>query len=125
MDGVGADDRLEILEVRLDRPTLHNLGVQVLIDGDDDRDAHVSLRYRQQGEVDWQPGPPLLRAWPETVRIDVLQQFSGSVSDLEPAPHTRSNSKHTIQMAGESDLWLPPRLGLFPDQNRRSPISSK
>ncbi len=46
MDGVGADDRLEILEVRLDRPTLHNLGVQVLID-DDDRDAHVSLRYRQ------------------------------------------------------------------------------
>ncbi len=84
MDGVGADDRLEILEVRLDRPTLHNLGVQVLIDGDDDRDAHVSLRYRQQEEVDWQPGPPLLRVWPETVWIDVLQQFSGSVFDLEP-----------------------------------------
>ncbi len=49
MDGVGADDRLEILELRLDRPTLHNLGVQVLIDDDDDRDTHVSLRYRSAG----------------------------------------------------------------------------
>ena len=41
--GVRADDVLRILSVDLDRPTLHALGVQVLISDDDDRDANTNI----------------------------------------------------------------------------------
>ena len=79
-----AADRLSIIEVRLDRPTIHNLGVQVLIEGDDDRDARIDLYWRVVGDSMWQKALPLLRVWPETVSIDVPQQFAGSLFDLLP-----------------------------------------
>ena len=80
-----ASDRLEVLEVRVDRPTLHNLGVQLLIAGDDDRDARVDVRWRAVGDSVWRDALPLLRVWPETVWIEVPAQFAGSVFDLRPA----------------------------------------
>ena len=81
----GAGDRLEVLELRVDRPTLHNLGVQLLIAGDDDRDARVDMRCRAVGDAVWRDALPLLRVWPETVWIEVPAQFAGSVFDLRPA----------------------------------------
>ncbi|MBT5057860.1 MAG: T9SS type A sorting domain-containing protein [Gemmatimonadetes bacterium] len=85
MAAVGhATDRLTIAEVRVDRPTLHNLGVQVLIDGDDDRDAQIEVRWRRVGDAGWRASHPLLRVWPETVWIDVPRQFAGSIFDLQP-----------------------------------------
>jgi MYXO-CTERM domain-containing protein len=79
-----AQSLLEVLEVKLDAPTLHALGVQVLIAGDDDRDATISVRVRKAGASEWRVGPPLHRVWPETIYVPVLQQFAGSVFDLEP-----------------------------------------
>ena len=79
-----AQDALTITEVRVDRPTLHALGVQVLISGDDDRDAAIAVRVRPEGGelVD---GPPLFRVKPETVTGRVVpEQFAGSVFDLAP-----------------------------------------
>ena len=80
-----ASDRLEVLEVRLERPTLHNLGVRVLIAGDDNRDARIDMRCRAVGDSVWRVALPLLRVWPETVWIVVPAQFAGSVFDLQPA----------------------------------------
>ena len=78
-------DVLGILEVRLDRPTLHALGVQVLITGDENRNARVAVRYRRSGDPSWTGGLPLLRVMPETITETVPQQFAGSVFDLDPA----------------------------------------
>jgi len=79
-----AGDALSILEVKVDPPTLHALGVQVLISDDDNRNATISVRYREVGAASYVEGPPLLRVMPETVSIAVPQQLAGSVFDLKP-----------------------------------------
>jgi hypothetical protein len=82
-----AQDALEVVEVRVDPATLHTAGVQVLIRGDDDRDAAISVRVRAAGaggEGDWREGPPLFRVRPETVSEPVAEQFAGSLFDLAP-----------------------------------------
>lgn len=82
--GASAAPDLAIVSVELDPPTLHALGVQVLITDDDDRDATVSVRYRKQGETAWRDGLPLFRVHPEEVSVSIPEQFAGSVFDLEP-----------------------------------------
>lgn len=80
-----ADDVLRILEVRLERPTVHVLGVQVLVSDDDDLDATVTVRVRRPGGA-WREATPLYRVRPEhvpeTVRASVPAQLAGSVFDL-------------------------------------------
>ncbi|NMB73658.1 MAG: hypothetical protein GYA21_00855 [Myxococcales bacterium] len=81
-----AEDRLTLLDpVRVDRPTLIHLGVQLLIQGDDDHDATVSVRYRAVGQSAWRDGPPLFRVRPEDVAgLSVPEQFAGSLFYLRP-----------------------------------------
>jgi len=80
----GGDD-LVIERISLDRPTLHVLGVQLLIQGDDDRDAAISIRYRERGTVSQRDGPPLFRVLPSTVSgFESKPQFAGSIFDLLP-----------------------------------------
>jgi len=72
----------------IDRPTLMALGVQLPISGDADRDATVSLRYRETGAPDWIDALPLMRVQPETVAPGngtIAEQFAGSIFDLRPA----------------------------------------
>lgn len=45
----------------LDRPTLHSLGVYWIIRGDDNRNATISLQYRQTTDAAWKNGAPLYR----------------------------------------------------------------
>ncbi len=78
-------DALTIVDVVVDRPTHHALGVQVLTSGDDDRDARVTARYRKKGESEWRVAPTLFRVLPETVtQHTVPEQHAGSVFDLAP-----------------------------------------
>ncbi|MEJ7616534.1 MAG: chondroitinase-B domain-containing protein, partial [Pyrinomonadaceae bacterium] len=76
---------LAVGEIRVDPPTLHALGVQVLIGGDENRNGRITVRYRQVGSTDWREGLPLMRVFPETVTVSVPHQFAGSVFDLAPA----------------------------------------
>ncbi len=94
-----ASDLLEVLQVQLDRPTLHALGVQVLIAGDDDRDARIEVRFRQAGAAMWKEGLSLLRVWPETVWIEVPEQFAGSVFDLLPG------TTYELELRAEDPDW--------------------
>ncbi|MBA2304047.1 MAG: hypothetical protein H0W08_15630, partial [Acidobacteria bacterium] len=80
----GNPDVLAILNVRVDRPTLHALGVQVLISGDDNRSGRIDVRHRRAGDTAWVQGLPLLRVMPETIIESVPQQFAGSIFDLDP-----------------------------------------
>lgn len=75
---------LELVEVRVDPPTLHTVGVQVLIEGDDDFDAAITVRIRRTGDDEWRAAPPLFRVRPETVSEPVAAQFAGSAFDLAP-----------------------------------------
>gem|GEM_PF-3649898 len=72
----------------LDRPTLMALGVQLPIGGDENRNASVTLRYREVGSATWKDAPALLRVKPETIPAGegkaVPEQFAGSIFDLRP-----------------------------------------
>jgi len=79
-----AADPLVVQSVRLDRPTVHALGVQALISDDDNRNARVDVRYRVVGGA-FRDGAPLFRVRPETVTGRVVPaQFAGSLFDLAP-----------------------------------------
>jgi hypothetical protein len=84
--GTAAGPVLQISSAVLDRPTLTNLGVQVLILGDDNHNASIIVRFRKVGSSSWQPALPLHRVRPEVVTgLTVLEQFAGSIFDLRPA----------------------------------------
>lgn len=81
-----AADKLTIVEVKLDRPTIHTLGVQVLTSDDDNANATITVRYRKKGELAFRTAPPLFRVLPDTVPMHTIaKQMAGSIFDLAPA----------------------------------------
>lgn len=100
-----AADLLTIQDTALDRPTVTSLGVQVLIEGDDDLDATIGLRYRAMGEAAWSEGAPLQRVrGDKVVFITVPAQFAGSVLDLRPAT-TYEIELHAEDPDGLDEAW--------------------
>ena len=86
-----AQDTTTARELVVEPPTLHALGFEWYIDGDDNRNAAVSLEYRESGTQDWQTGLPLLRIQREEMRrvynafdYTAPNMFAGSVFDLAP-----------------------------------------
>ena len=78
-------------------PTLVSLGFEWRIDGDDNRNASVTVRYRKQGESRWREALPLLRLQRESVvgglprdgtehfnRYVAPNMFAGSILNLAP-----------------------------------------
>jgi hypothetical protein len=77
-------------EFIIESPTLISLGFEWHIDGDDNRNAGVSVRYRKKGEVNWQEALPLLRLQREELinnygAYDYIapNMFAGSIMDLQ------------------------------------------
>src|SRR4029077_3508039 len=78
-------------EFVVDHPTLINLGFEWVIEGDDNRNAHVEVSYRKQGETLWKQALPLLRLQGELIyqtegvfNVIAPNMFAGSILDLEP-----------------------------------------
>ena len=70
---------LAIVDVELDRSTLHTIGVQVLISGDDNRNATITARIGDRTPA------PLFRVRPENVTgRTVPEQFAGTLFDVAP-----------------------------------------
>jgi MYXO-CTERM domain-containing protein len=76
---------LEVGQATVDPPTVVSLGVQLLVTGDDDFDATVSVRYREPAGS-WRDGLPLFRVHPEdSPELAIPAQFAGSIVELQPA----------------------------------------
>lgn len=56
-----AGDATEPVTIYLERPTLHSLGFEWPIQGDDNRNATVRVSYRKAGLGRWREALPLLR----------------------------------------------------------------
>src|SRR5580704_6233559 len=83
---VSAADQTTVKELITEPPTLVSLGFEWRIDGDDNRNATVSVSYRQSGTKAWKDGPPLLRIGNERINENALQYvtpngFAGSIFD--------------------------------------------
>ncbi|MBY0507328.1 MAG: hypothetical protein K2X03_25665 [Bryobacteraceae bacterium] len=75
----------------VEHPTLLNLGFEWSIEGDENRNATVEVRYRAVGTSAWRPAMPLLRIGGEHVyrtrenmTYTVPHGFAGSILNLEP-----------------------------------------
>jgi len=74
----------------IEPPTLMSLGFEWYVEGDDNRNAVVSVRYRKRGEADWRDALPLLRLQHEELinnygayDYTVPNMFAGSIMDLQ------------------------------------------
>ena len=85
-----AADRTTAKDFITEPPTLISLGFEWRIDGDDNRNATVSVSWRKKGDQAWKDGPPLLRIGNERLNENSHQYFvpngfAGSIFELEPA----------------------------------------
>ena len=76
----------------VEHPTLLNLGFEWEIKGDANRNATVSVSFREAGETDWREALPLARIGGENIyrrreNLDytVTEGFAGSILNLKPA----------------------------------------
>ena len=76
----------------VEHPTLLNLGFEWEIKGDANRNATVSVSFREAGETDWREALPLARIGGENIyrrreNLDytVPEGFAGSILNLKPA----------------------------------------
>lgn len=103
---LAADDLVINGSPTLDPPTITALGVQLLVSGDDDHDAKVTVRYRKAGTSTWQDGLPLHRVRPDVVTgFTVPDQFAGSIFDLAPAT-AYDIELHAVDADGSVDQTL-------------------
>src|SRR5262245_5501041 len=85
-----AQNRVTAGEFVVEPPTLINLGFEWFIEGDDNRNATVEVRYREKGESAWKQALPLLRLQGEEIyngaQLNVVSpnMFAGSILDLDP-----------------------------------------
>jgi hypothetical protein len=78
-------------EFIVEPPTLISLGFEWKIEGDDNRNATVTVEYRRRGESKWLDALPLLRIGDEKVwrareylEYWTPKMFAGSILDLQP-----------------------------------------
>ncbi|NBO64193.1 MAG: hypothetical protein EBU88_05005 [Acidobacteria bacterium] len=87
---VSAQDRVTPGRLIVEPPTIHNLGFEWKIGGDDNRNATVRVEYRRGGTVRWHDAMPLLRigdekVWRSREYLEYLtpRMFAGSILDVE------------------------------------------
>ena len=71
-------------EFVVESPTLVSLGFEWRIAGDDNRDAHVDVTYRQKGQQQWRRALPLMRLQREQIGIAPGPGSAGAISGAEP-----------------------------------------
>jgi hypothetical protein len=66
-------------------PTLVNLGIEWLIEGDDNQNGTVTVQFREKNTAVWRQGMPLFRVPAgEKLNFSWKNKFAGSIFDLKP-----------------------------------------
>ncbi len=96
-----AQDPTQAGRFTVEHPTLHNLGFEWSIVGDDNRNASVSVEFRRVGDSSWRSALPLVRVGGERVfrkrehlEYTVPDGFAGSILNL--APGTEYECRFTL-----------------------------
>jgi len=105
------DNISRIGELMIDPPTLECLGFRWYINGDDDADGTVTVRYREKGSTRWRDALPLLRVNREVANWDygpyaADNLFAGSIMGLEPDTEYEVRLVMTDPDGGEADTTL-------------------
>jgi hypothetical protein len=87
MVALASDNRVTAGEFLIDPPTLINLGFEWFIDGDDNRNASVEVRYRKAGETAWKQALPLLRIGGEEIYAHTFRPGRWYRRENRHSPH--------------------------------------
>lgn len=80
-----AQDKTIPGEVTTPYPTLINLAVEWIIQGEDNQNGIVNIQFREKGNKKWEQGMPLRRVPAgENVGFKCVNKHSGSIIDLKP-----------------------------------------
>jgi len=97
-----AGDAVKSGKFVIETPTLHSLGFEWYLEGDDNRNATVAVSYRKRGDAEWWKALPLLRIGGEKVAgvagwylHTCPHMFAGSIFDLDPG------TKYEVRLAME------------------------
>ncbi len=107
---IRAENRTLPGELTTPYPTLTNLAVEWLLEGDDNLNAACVVEYRIAGETHWREGMPLRRipAGNSTGTNPIYHwgnKLSGSIFDLKPGDEIRDPAEPPIPMAGKKSGW--------------------
>jgi len=78
--GTPSVDAAQPREFFVDNPTYRHLAFRWLVGGDANRNAQISVFFREVGSREWRPALPL----EEMASLDSLRLFAGSILNLEP-----------------------------------------
>ena len=99
---VFAQDATVTGEFIVEHPTLLNLGFEWPITGDANRNAEVSVQFREAGEKSWRQAMPLVRiggerVWRDREHLDYIvpDGFAGSILNLQTGTEYECNFRMT------------------------------
>lgn len=86
---LAANDKSIPGELVIEPPTLQCLGFEWPVEGDENRNASVEVRYRRRDGGEWREGLPFLRSGDEEAGTEEMNYvtprvFAGSIFDLDP-----------------------------------------
>ena len=123
--GVWAQDATVPGEVTAPYPTLTNISIDWEIEGDDNLNGVVEVRYREAGRRKWKQGMPLRRIpageWaprtaPHRRKFSWANRHSGSIFDLRPDTEYEIHLKLTDPDGGSAERTIRVRTRPFPRQ---------
>ena len=75
-------------------PTFENLGIEWLIEGDDNQNGVVTVQFREKGKIEWKHGMPLFRVpADEKLSFTWKNKFAGSIFNL------KSDTRYEIKLS--------------------------
>ena len=101
-------------------PTFHNLAIEWTIEGDDNQNGVVTLKYREKGEKEWKEGMPLRRvpagsSKGTTPIFTWKNRHSGSLFNLKPGTAYELNLKLEDPDGGSVEKRVEAQTREIPD----------
>ncbi|HVW74954.1 MAG TPA: hypothetical protein VHC39_15060, partial [Rhizomicrobium sp.] len=97
-------------KVVVEAPTLHAIGLEWKIAGDDNRNAKVDVSYRRKGESGWHPALPLLR-----IHHEIINGGSAPFEVTGVSAENKSGNRENPWHYDTGNMFAGSVLGLTPD----------
>lgn len=104
-------------------PTIRNLSIEWYIQGDDNQNGVVSVKFREKGKTQWQTGMPLFRVPAgENVNFSWKNKHSGSIFNLNPDTEYEIKLQLEDPDGGAAEEFLEERTRPVPHIDSRTEI---
>ncbi|MCK5101430.1 MAG: right-handed parallel beta-helix repeat-containing protein, partial [Cyclobacteriaceae bacterium] len=111
-------------EVITPYPTIHNLAVEWLIQGDDNQNGIVAVQYREKGKIEWNEGMPLRRVPAgKNLSFSWKNKHSGSIFNLHPDTDYEIKLQLTDPDGGAGERTIEVRTRPIPQYGNNAEIT--